>query len=139
MEVRVRVRVEVAQVGVAQAEGGQVAGAPALHDDVHLGNQALEDGPAGGSFQVQGRALLVQVQDQEEEAPVRVGVVVVEGAHAAEGRAAGGFQLQDVGAIVGQQAGAKGAGDVLAQVQNLYPLECAGQHWVCQPPINQVK
>ena len=90
------------EVAVTQTEPGQVARLVALDDNIDMGYQASEDGPASGIFQVEGGALLVQVEQQEEQALFRVWVVVEEGRHTSQGRTLGRLQLQNIGAVIGQ-------------------------------------
>ena len=56
-----------------------------------------------------------------------MGVVVEKGPQASQGTAGGRLQLQNVGAIVGQQPGTKRAGHVFGQVQHLDAVQRAGQ------------
>src|SRR5918999_4984215 len=90
--------------------------------------QTLQDGLAGAGFKIERGPLLVEVQQQKKEALFRMGFIVVERPHPAQSGPAGGFQLQDIGPVVGQQTGAEGASYVLAQVQDFYSIQCPFQH-----------
>ena len=114
-----QVGVDGGQGGVADVQVVQGAGGAAFHYQVNLSRQFPEQAAAGGGVQVEGDALFVEVEDEEKEAAFRVGVVAVEGCGAAHCRALGGFDFEDIGAVVGQEARAEGAGDVLAQIQYL--------------------
>ena len=91
----------------------------AFNNQVHVRDQLEQQPAAGGGFEIQGNAFLVQVQDQEEQALFGVGGVVIERPEAAHGRPAGRFDLEHVSSVVGQQPGAERPGDVLAQIKNL--------------------
>ena len=106
------------QGGVADTQVVQVARTTGLNHQVNIGYQLAEDAAAGGRLQVEGDAFFVQVEDEEEQAFFRVGVVVVEGGDAAHCGAGRGFYFQHVGAVVGQQPGAERAGDVRAEIQD---------------------
>ena len=79
---------------------------------------------AGGKLQ-QDVTILFQVEfDRELVAPVNAepnGMAVLGRAPAAEGIAAGRFQLDHLGAEVGEDAGAEWRGDIMADFQNFQP------------------
>ena len=114
-----QVGVDRRQRPIAEAQVVQVTRAVALDHQVNVGHEFLQDAPAGAGLQVEGDALLVQIEDQEEEALFRVRIVVVVRPDPPHGRPAGRFDLEHVGSIVRQQPRAKRPGDILAQVQHL--------------------
>ena len=82
---------------IAQADALQEARRERLDDHVGGGGQAPEEGLAVGGGDVQGDAALAGVVSEEVEALLGVHLVVVEGADAAAGVAAGRLDLDDVG------------------------------------------
>ncbi len=88
-------------------------------EDVGCGDEAFEDFAALGCLEVDDEALLVPVVDQ---IGVVVGGVGQPGAGVGEAPGvafAGGFDLDDVGAEVGQDGGGGGGGDVGGAVDHL--------------------
>ena len=103
-------------------------GLVALDNQVNVRDQLPEQVAARRGFQVEGYPLLVQVQDQEEQALLRVRVVMVVRPYPPHGRPARRLHFQHVGAVVGQQPSAKRPGDVLAQVQYLQSVKNSIRH-----------
>ncbi len=101
--------------GVAEAQTIDHAGAEALQEDVGAVQEAPEDGLAVGLLQVEGDGAFAQVGGD------RVGALVaVDDAQIACPVAdAGWLDLDDVGAVLGEQHRAVGAGDALADVDHL--------------------
>ena len=129
-------RIELLKGIVSQAQRFQMSGMEGLDHDVDSLDQLFQEGPTGGGFQVDGGALLVQVEHQIEEALFGMRVVLVEGTHTPQCRPARRLQLQNVGPVVGQQPGAERAGDVLAQVQDLHAPQHPRRHPSQSLPVN---
>ena len=102
-------------VGVAEAQAFDHAGSEALEEDVGAGDKAPQDGAAIRLFQVERDGAFAEVGGE------RIGALVaVDHAEVARPVAdAGGFDLDDVGAVLGEEHGAVGAGDALAHVDHL--------------------
>ena len=129
-------RIELLKSIVSQSQRFDMSGMEGFDHDIDSLDQLFQKGLTGGGFQVDGGALLVQVKHQVEEALFGVRVVLVERAHAPQSGPARRLQLQNVGPIVGQQAGTKRTGDVLAQVQDLHATQHPRRHPSQSLPIN---
>ena len=117
-------RVDLIQAVVAQSEAPQGAGTPVVQQDVGLGDHALEGLLAAGVAQVDGHALLVAVQSQVAGAdPLAFGAVDEGAVGAAPLSHAGTLDLDDLGAHVGQDHGAEGAGHDVGDIQHPESVE----------------
>ena len=86
--------------------------------------QLQQDSSAVLRFEVEGDALLAGVQVREEQALLRVGLVVVERGHpASRVPREGPLDLDDVGAEVREKLGAVGPRDVVREVQDFDAVE----------------
>ena len=92
-------------------------GSERLDDEVGGLDQLLEDGLPLSHLDVQGDPPLVGVVGHPVEALLGIGDVVVEGAHGAAGVAAGGLDLDDIGAEIAEHPPAEEA-LLIRQVQD---------------------
>ncbi|MNC88201.1 hypothetical protein D3C83_39930 [compost metagenome] len=114
---------QLAQVLVAQAPFLERAGAEILDHDVELGNQALQQLARLGLAEVErGDALVAQDARGIERFPVHGGVEL---AHRV---AFGGLDLHYLGAEVGEQPRAEGAGHGRAELQHAVIRERSTRH-----------
>ena len=120
--------VEPLDPGVSQPESRHHTGPEALHDYLGPPGQQLEHLDARRTLEVQRNAELIVIEELEQRAGLGVGEVIVERAQpAARVAAARPLDLDDVGAVVGEQLGAERPGDVMGQVQHTGPGEGLGQ------------
>ena len=114
-------RIELLQHLVAEAEPVERAGREVLHEHVGPGHQLLEQGLAVSGLEVQGEALLVGVQHQEEQAlAARVGHV-----GARDVALPGRLELDYVGPQPSQDLGAGGSRLVVRHVDDADAVEGA--------------
>src|SRR5208282_5095974 len=109
----------------AEAKPVEGAGSEALDDDVGGAGELEQDVGAAGMVEIEREGALVEIVEPEEQAAVEMREVVEEGADAARVVAGGRFDLDDVGAHVGQQPRAK-LGPMAGQVENPQARERAG-------------
>ena len=102
----------------APPPGGGVAGREILHDDVGLGGKRADLLSVGGVGHVEDAGALVGVQMEKAAGALGVGFIAGEGAEGAEGAATRGFELEDVGAVVGEQLGGVGTGDLAGEIED---------------------
>ena len=121
-------RVEGIELGVSDAEAVGDAGAVVFDDDVGPGGEAGDDAGGGGVFEVDDDAALVGIEVEEEGAFFGVRFVVGEGAEAAGAVAGGGLDFDGISAVVGEEFGAVGAGDVMGEVEDFEAGEGAVGH-----------
>src|SRR4029453_2127705 len=115
-------RVDRRQLVVAQAEGLHRAGPEVLDQDVGAGDHALEDRHALRRLEVERHVPLVAVDDQE-----RRGLpVLVRRPRARLVAARGVFDLDDVGAEIGQEHAAERAGQHPGEVEHADTFEREG-------------
>ena len=112
-------RVALGQHLVAEAEARHHARAKAFDDDVGGLDQAQEQRAPFGLLEVQAQAALVAVDDLVE--PARVAAHRAHGARVVAG--AGVFDLDDVGAVIGQMLGGQGAGKEAGEIEDAHALE----------------
>ena len=112
-------RVELLEPRGAKTEALDRARAKAFDDEVGLLGEAAEDVAAGGGLEVERDASLAGVEFQEHTAAVAVRDVTGERPHPARHVAAVGvLDLEDVGAVVGEQLGGVRPGDGLREVED---------------------
>ncbi|MYE32798.1 MAG: hypothetical protein F4X80_09155 [Chloroflexi bacterium] len=117
-----------AQVLVVEPEGAQVV---LVHvGDEHVGTreQAEHSRAAVVGGEVGGHAALVGVEVEEEAAALRVRLAVAERAHAAGVVPFGRFDLDHVGAEVGEELAAVRAGHPLREFDDAEIVECGVRH-----------
>ena len=102
----------------APSPRGGVARREVLDDDVGLGGEVADLGCVGGVGGVKDAGALVRVQVEEEAGALGMRFIAGEGAEAAEGTAVGGFELEHVGAVVGEELGRIGAGDLAGEIED---------------------
>ncbi len=91
-----------------------------MDQNVGLGHQVFQDRPPGGRLQIQGHALLVGVEMQEQAAALPMGLVVEKGAiSSGHVTPPGSFNLDNLSTHVGQQLAGIGSGKAASQLQNL--------------------
>ena len=113
-----QLRIERPHILVAEAHFAHGAGAQVLHHHVGAQDQLLKDLLPAGVAQVQRQALFVAVVAHEARR-LPGAVFFGEGRHGAPGVAAARtLDLDDLGAGIGQQQSAIGAGHVLLQTGN---------------------
>ena len=103
---------------VGEAEALHDAGGEVLDEHVRLFGQAHDRLFAAGRLEVEHEAALVAVEAGVIAAEGALGVVVGEGAGEAGHLAAGRLDLDDVGAEVGEEHRAVGAGEGLGEVED---------------------
>ena len=114
---------------VADAEAGGDAWAEAFDEDVGLEGEGAEDGFCLGVLEVELEGALAAVEGKGHGG---LGVVGEFGAEAAGPVAFGGFDLDDVGAVLGEEHGAVWGGDALAEVEDAQAAIGEGvAHGVC--------
>ena len=91
-------------VPAAEPGVGESVDAQGLDEDVRRSEQAVEERTAFVVRYVQGEAALADVEVPPEDTAFRVGGVALERAEAPGRRAAGRFDLDHVGAQVGEEA-----------------------------------
>ncbi|MNN21727.1 hypothetical protein D3C81_1350590 [compost metagenome] len=111
-------RIRFAQRFVSQSEPLHHAGAEVLDDDVGTIDQLAHNADALGRLQVHGNRTLVAIDALEIAAVVAQRVVFTERAGEARAVAGHGFDLDDVGAVVGQDLRAERAGEHLREVDD---------------------
>jgi len=116
--------VDFAEVVVIQPQLRHSTWGVILHQYVGVLDKAEEDVFAGGGMQVQGDPLLAGVEIQEQAAAFGVGLIVEERGQVPRRVTFRRLDLYHLGAEVGQQLGAVGAGYQLAQLDDLDPAEC---------------
>ncbi|OGB95779.1 MAG: hypothetical protein A2Z31_02355 [candidate division NC10 bacterium RBG_16_65_8] len=114
--------------GVIEPQRRQVSGRESLHDDVGEADQLLEDVGALRRLQVERDAPLVQIRQQEEQALLRMGVILEKRGHAPAALATRRLHLDDVGSEVAQEFGTEGSGNPLTDVQHTNIVQCRGDH-----------
>ena len=111
--------VDGAELVVAEAQPGQGAGAPVVQQDIGNAQHIFEGALSRRVAQVQGNALFVAVDAQVAGADAgAVGAVDVGVVGAGAVAAAGAFNFDDLGAHIGQNEGAEGAGHDVGGVQD---------------------
>ena len=111
-------RVVRGQGGVVQIPGAHLRGQVVLDQHIGLAHQIEEQAVALRVLDLAGDAALVGVVEEEQTAAFLVGQVARVGAAVACGIARAGFDLDHVGAVVGEQTGAMRGGDALAKVDH---------------------
>ena len=112
-------RVARGQGLVAEAEARHHARTKAFDDHVGGFDQAQEQRAPFGVLEVQAQAALVAVDDLVE--PARVAAHRAHGARVVAG--AGVFDLDDVGAVIGEVLGGQGAGEEAGEIEDAHALE----------------
>ena len=107
----------------ADAQRIEYARPKVLDDDVRAVHQPREDIAALLLLEVEHERPLVRVQIEERPAPLGMLLLVLERPQPASGIAAGPFDLDHVRAVVGEELGGVGAGDVVGQVENRQVVE----------------
>ena len=108
---------------ITQPQPRQVAGAVAFHHHIHMRDQLPEKLPPRLGGQIQRRPFLIQIKRQEKQTLFRVRIIPGKGRHPPQRRPRRRLQLQRLRPVIRQQTGAKRPGDILAQIQNLHPLQ----------------
>ena len=112
--------VDRGEVVVGEAEALLHRGGEVLHHDIGAEDEVVEDGPAGVGGEVESDRLLVGVEVEEEARFIGMGNVAGKGAVGAGGVAGpGAFDLEHVGAVVGEHLGAVGPSDVPGEVEDV--------------------
>ena len=112
-------RVQGLEVRVAQPQPFHYPGAEVFDQYVRFGCQARGQLPPSGGLQIEGDGPLVPVDVEEEGGPVLAAVrreIDLGGAQAVRPR--GRLHLENLGPQVGQQPGAEGAGQHVAEVED---------------------
>ena len=102
----------------APSPGGGIPGREVFHDDVGLGGEGADALRAGGIGHVEDAGALVGVEVEKEAGALVVRLVAGEGTEAAEGVALGRLDLEHVGAVVGEQLGRVGTGDLTGEIED---------------------
>jgi hypothetical protein len=123
-------RVQLAQGLVVQVASLQHPDGEVLDDHVATGHELAQDAQAVLGVPVDAEALLAPVVLDVDTRPAVLDPLQ-EPARVAVGRQ---FDLDDLGAQLGQQAGDPGSGQVLRQVEHPVPLEHHPTHGDCLPP-----
>ena len=103
-------RETLAQVGVVESDGAQCVLVHVGDEHVGAGEEAEHGLAALVGGEVGGDAALVRVEVEEDAAALRVRLAALERARAAGAVALGRFDLDDVGAEVGEELAAVRAG-----------------------------
>src|SRR5262249_50733482 len=104
---------------VVEAEPADGAGPETFEEDVGAFQQPPQDLLAGWTLEVDGDAAFAEIADDRESA---VAAIALAGG-ARPVAVADALDLDHVGAVLGQQHGAVGTGDALAEVDHLQPGE----------------
>ena len=105
----------VEQRGGREAEPLERAGPEVLDEHVRIVDERQQDVPVGGDLEVEDDRALVAV---DQLPPQAFAIARVAPCEAAEGVATGVFDLDDVGAVVGEVAGAVRTGENGRQVED---------------------